>query len=525
MSLQRCDDDRGASLGSWAKILAGPLVFVLIEWLVRPDLSSSAGLASGLPPGATSASARHALAATAWIATWWVIEAIPIAVTSLLPLVLLPLLGLGTVAEVSRPYGSSILFLFLGGLLIAQAMESTGLHERIARRIIRLFGRDRRRLVLGYMLATAGLSMWISNTATAVMMLPIALAVLGPRVEDPPGSHGGADGHDSAFEVALLLGIAYAANIGGFGTPIGSPPTVVFQTIYEQKTGESIGFAEWMLYGVPLIVLLLPVTWWVLVRGVQPGPLGADRAEAGKPSGAPDARAAALGMTRDQRTVLVVFLSAAVLWLTRSGLGPLPSWGVALGRAGAHVGDSTVAIAAAILLFCLRGSSGAPILTWSRACPRLPWGVLLLMGAGFALSGAFDSSGLTLWMGQGIARVGELGFQDTTLFFLLVAVIGATSIVVTEFASNTASAAILLPIIFGASAALGRDRFPADLLMVGCALACTPGFAMPAGTPPNALVFGTERVSIRRFVRFGLLIDALALLLIIALMGAWYLLR
>ena len=498
-------------------ILLGPLAFLLVEAFVRPGSGGPDDLFSG-SPGASAAATRHALAVTAWVAVWWVTEALPIAVTSLLPLVLLPLLGLGTPAEVSREYGNEILFLFLGGLLIAEALETTGLHERIAHRIVGVFGRERRRLVLGYMIATAFLSMWISNTATAVMMLPIALAVLNQRTdradESPLAPPGTAHDSEPRFAVALLLGIAYAANIGGFGTPIGSPPTVVFQSIYEQKTGEVIGFARWMLFGVPLILALIPLTWWALVRRLAPGEMVE----------LPEARTTG-PLTRDQRIVGITFATAAALWLTRTGLGPLPGWGSMLAERGLVVADSTVAIVAAIALFCARGANGDPILSWTKSSPRLPWGVLILMGAGFALSAAFDRSGLTLWIGQGIATVGQFGAPDAALFAALLVTIVAASIFITEFASNTASASILLPIVFGASAALGEDRFPPDLLMVACALACTAGFAMPAGTPPNALVFGTGRVPIQRFVQFGLLIDACALVAIVLLVGGWYALR
>lgn len=484
----------------WVNVALGPALFLLVELFFRPTLDLSGELAAE-HAGATPALVRHALAATLWIAAWWFTEAVPIPVTSLLPLVLFPVLGLGAAPDVSRQYAHEIIFLFLGGLLLAMAMERTGLHERVAIRIIRLFGQGRRALVLGFMVATATMSMWISNTATAVMLLPVALAVLSK-------AEGESKAVDRAFPVALLLGIAFGANIGGLGTPIGSPPNIIFQNVYRAKTGLEVSFGEWMLYGVPLILVLLPLTWWYLVRGLGRHEPGAD------------VELPRFGALRgEQRWVMTIFSVTALLWITRGDFGELRGWGSRLAQYGVVLKDSTIAIAAATLLFIVPGRDRAPILDWSVST-RLPWGVLLLMGAGFAISNAFDHSGLTLWIGTQIEDFGRLELDPTLLLFLLLIAVVAISIVVTEFASNTASANILLPIIFGVSAALGPERFPADLLMISCALACTTGFAVPAGTPPNAIVFSTERISIGRFVRTGLLVDVFSLVLIVLLMAA-----
>jgi sodium-dependent dicarboxylate transporter 2/3/5 len=484
----------------WVKIALGPALFVAVELFFRPTLDLSGDLAAG-HGSATPDLVRHALAATLWIAAWWFTEAVPIPVTSLLPVVLFPLLGLSTAQEVSRQYAHELIFLFLGGVLLAMAMERTGLHERIAVRIIRLFGQGRRSLVLGFMVATAAMSMWISNTATTIMLLPVALAVLS-RAE------GDSDGVDQAFPVALLLGIAFGANIGGLGTPVGSPPNILFQNIYHEKTGQEVSFGQWMLYGVPLILVLLPLTWRFLVRG-----LGRDETTS-------KVELPRLGALRgDQRWVMILFSVTALLWITRGDLGELRGWGSRLAEYGIVLKDSTVAIGAAVLLFIVPGRDRGPILDWSVS-GRLPWGILLLLGAGFAISQAFDHSGLTLWVGMQLEGFGRLDLDPTLLLFLLIAAVVAISIVVTEFASNTASANILLPIIFGASVALGPERFPPDLLMISCALACTTGFAVPAGTPPNAIVFSTGRISIGRFARTGVLVDVFSLVLIVLLMAA-----
>ena len=479
----------------------GPALFLLVELLFEPNL-----VLREAHPTASPELVRHTLAATLWIASWWFTEALPIPATSLLPLVLFPVLGLGSAAEVSRLYAHEIIFLFLGGLLLALAMERTGLHERVAIGIIRLFGRGRRGLVLGFMVATATMSMWISNTATTVMLLPVALAVLA--------SAEGEGKIDEAFPPALLLGLAFAANIGGLGTPIGSPPNIIFQNIYREKTGLEVSFGEWMLFGVPLIALLLPATWWFLVRRLEPGEA---RGQGILPRFGP--------MTIEQRWVLGTFLVTAFLWMTRGDFGPLAGWGTRLAEHGVHLRASTVAVAAALVLFGVTSLTGRELLDWRDASSRLPWGVLLLMGAGFAISNAFDRSGLTVWMGGRIEALGHLALPPQLLLLGLLAAVVAVSIVVTEFASNTASANILLPIVFGVSAALGPERFPPDLLMVSCALGSTTGFAVPAGTPPNALVFATERVSIGAFVRRGVVVDLFSLVLIVAWIGTFALLR
>lgn len=480
----------------WGAIALGPALFLAAELFFRPTLG--AGLLAENPE-ASSLAVRHAVAATLWIAAWWFTEAVPIPATSLLPLVLFPTLGLGAASVVSRHYGHEIIFLFLGGFLLALAMERTGLHERVALRIIRLFGQGRRALVLGFMVATAVMSMWISNTATTVMLLPVALAVLSSR------AGGGGAEVDRPFPVALLLGIAFAANIGGLGTPVGSPPNIIFQDVYRAKTGTEISFGEWMLVGVPLVLVLLPITWWYLVRRLE------------HHHEEEDVELPRLGPpTRPQIWVFLVFLVTVVLWISRGDLGPIPGWGGRLETYGVSLRDSTIAVAAALVLFLAPAERGRPILDWSVA-PRLPWGVLLLMGAGFAISDAFDHSGLTLWIGAQIEGLGRLDAPDALLALVLLSAIVLVSIVVTEFASNTASANILLPVVFGVSAALGPERFPPDVLMVSCAFACTTGFAVPAGTPPNALVFATERISIQRFVRTGLAVDVVSLVMIVAL--------
>lgn len=480
-------------------LVAGPLLFLITWWLAGPGLgATNVGEATG---------AGAALACTIWIAVWWMTEAIPVALTSLLPLVLFPLTGLASPPSVAKAYGDDVVFLFLGGLLLAQCMVDTGLHRRIAMGIVAAFGRRPRRLVLGLMVATAGLSMWLSNTATAVMMLPVALAIVGAS-----GKSMGE--RDAPFAVAAVLGIAFAANIGGLGTPIGSPPAALFQSVYRSKTGLEFGFAQWMLYGVPLIVVLLPITWWWLTRDLEDTEIPAAETA---PEKTP--------LCSAERWTASVCASAACLWVTRTGLGPIQGWGPFAESHGIMATDATVAVAAVILLASISAIRGLGILNWESTVRVLPWGVLLLMGAGFAISDTFDRSGLTAWMGGGIARLSHADVPNALLFPLVLSGVVALSLVVTEFASNTASASLLLPVVFSAAIAAPEGAVPPDLAMIGCALAATTGFALPAGTPPNALAFATGRVSIRRFARMGIGVDLISGALIVTLLVLVYLFR
>lgn len=473
-------------------LVAGPLLFFVTRWVAGPDLGAgSTGGAMG---------AGDALACTIWIAIWWMTEAIPVALTSLLPLVLFPLTGLASPSSVAKAYGDDVVFLFLGGLLLAQCMVETGLHRRIAMRIVAAFGRRPRRLVLGLMVATAGLSMWLSNTATAVMMLPVALAIVGASGE-------GQGKKDAPFAVAAVLGIAFAANIGGLGTPIGSPPAALFQSVYRSKTGLEFGFAQWMLFGVPLIVMLLPITWWWLTRSLEDTEIAAAETPAEKTP-----------LSSAERWTAGVCASAACLWVTRTGLGPLSGWGALAESHGVMATDATVAVAAVIFLASISAHRGLGIMNWEATVRVLPWGVLLLMRAGFAISDTFDRSGLTAWFGDGIAQLSRANVPRALLFPMVLSAVVALSLVVTEFASNTASASLLLPVVFSAAMAAPAGTVPPDLAMIGCALAATTGFALPAGTPPNALAFATGRVSIRRFARMGVGVDLISGVLIVALL-------
>jgi solute carrier family 13 (sodium-dependent dicarboxylate transporter), member 2/3/5 len=453
-------------------LLLGPATFLALLLLPAP-----AGM---------EAEAWRTAAVGVLMAIWWVSEAIPIPATALLPLALFPLLGVAGITDAATPYANPIIFLFLGGFMIAQAMQRWELHRRIALLVILRVGTEPVRLVAGFMIAAAFLSMWVSNTATAVMMLPIGLSVihlsLPRRAGEPidPGS--------SNFAVALMLGIAYACSIGGLGTLIGTPPNALLAGFMAESYGIQIGFGQWMLLGVPLVVIGLPATWLILTRVAYPITL----------PGIPGGRETISGelrkmgaWTRGEKRVGMVFLLAAAAWMTRPLLeGWVPG-----------ISDAGIAIGAALILFLLPVdlSRGHFALDWESA-KGLPWDVLVLFGGGLSLAGAITRTGLADWIGVELAILAILP---------TIAIIGGIAVVIiflTELTSNTATAAAFLPIL--ASLAVGIGENPL-LLAVPAALAASCAFMMPVATPPNAIVYGSSFVTIPQMVRAGLLLNFL----------------
>jgi solute carrier family 13 (sodium-dependent dicarboxylate transporter), member 2/3/5 len=414
------------------------------------------------------------------MAVWWATEALPIAATALLPLALFPLMGVLPMRATAAPYANPLIFLFLGGFIIALAMQRWGLHKRIALLVVRAVGTRPHRLVLGMMLASAFVSMWVSNTATAVMMLPIGLSVV--QLVRPDAEHGPADPVDVNFAVCLMLGIAYAASIGGLATLIGTPPNALLAGFMLETYGVEIGFSQWLSVGLPLVIATLPLTWLILTRvafpiTVREIPGGRDAIEAEYRRLGP--------MSRGETWVGVVFLCAATLWIVR----PLIE-GVVPGLT-----DTGIAIAAAIALFAipLDRHWSAFVMDWETAV-KLPWGVLLLFGGGLALAEAVTITGLASWIA---AAMGGLNALPT---ILVVALITAVIIFLTELTSNTATAAAFLPLI--ASLAIGLGENPL-LLVVPAAIAASCAFMMPVATPPNAIVYGSGYVTIPQMVRAG----------------------
>jgi sodium-dependent dicarboxylate transporter 2/3/5 len=460
--------------------------------------------------------ARATLATAVLMASWWITVAIPIPATSLLPLVLFPVFGVLTSKQTAVNYASEIIFLFMGGFILALGIQRWGLHRRIALHIVQIFGTNPSRMVLGFMVATAFLSMWISNTATSLMMLPIALAVVASLRE--------VDGDRvKGFAPALLLGIAYSASIGGLATPIGTPPNISFLRISEILFPEAptISFGSWFFAILPVVIVLLPIAWILLVR------LFGYRAPSGSSSSGPGVIAEeirALGtMSGAERRMLWIFVITALLWITRGDLDlgtfRIPGWASLVeawlpGRfAAGHLHDATVAMGMALLTFLIPGERQPDgrrpaLMDWDTAV-QLPWGILLLFGGGFALALAFKESGLAEYFAASFARqVGGL-----PPFFLVIATCLLLTFL-TEVTSNTATTEVLLPILAGTATAMGVHPL---LLMLPATLSASCAFMLPIATPPNAIVFASGEVEIRDMVRAGLLLNLIGVVVIATL--------
>jgi len=414
---------------------------------------------------------------------WWVFEPIPIPATSLVPLALLPLLGVLTPRDIASAYGHPLILLLLGGFILATALERNGAHRRIALSMVRAFGgSSSRRLVFGFMAASAVLSMWISNTATTLMLLPVAMAIVD-KSRDPD------------LAKPLLLGIAYAASIGGIGTPIGTPPNIIFMGVYEQLVGEKITFAQWMAWAVPVVLVFVPVAALWLTRNLRH-------------QGVPELPAVGPWRAAEVR-VLMVFATTALLWVTRQE--PFGGWSEWLGVA--YSDDYMVAFLAVAALFLIPDGAGSKLLDWESA-ERIPWGMLILFGAGIAIAEAFTQSGLSLTIGALLSGLSTLPILVTMLCICLAVTF------LTEATSNTATTTLLMPIL--AAAGLGAGMDP-KLLMVPAAMSASCAFMLPVATAPNVIVFSTDRFSVTTMAKegfalnlFGALIIALLCYLLIA---------
>lgn len=445
------------------------------------------------PPQGMGEAAQGVAAVTLLMATWWISEAIPIAATALLPIVLFPLLGVMSTAQTTSSYANHLIYLFLGGFLIAMAMQKWNLHRRIALHTIRLVGFSPSRTVLGFMLATAFLSMWISNTATAMMMLPIGLAVIA--------SHSEHDEPDKAFAIALMLGIAYAASIGGVATLIGTPPNAILAGVLEKTTGRTIGFAEWMGFALPLSLLMLAIAWLYLTRIAYPS----RHASGQQTRELLRMQLRQLGpIGREEKWILAIFTGVAVAWILR-GLVKV-AW-------LEGVGDASIAMAGATLLFLVPSDwrQGRFLLDWESAV-KLPWEIIILFGGGFTLASGFAESGLTAWF------VSQLGLLHDTPPWLLIAAVTLLVIFLTEVTSNTATATIVLPVMGALAAAMGMN---AAALMIPAAIAASYAFMLPVATPPNAIVFSSGQLSIPQMARAGLWMNLIASLVITLFILLW----
>lgn len=439
-------------------------------WLA-PVLACILGVLMWQQGWQTNAAMTAAL--TLLCALWWMFEPIPIPATSLIPLGVFPLLGILSPKDVALAYGSPLIILLMGGAMLSKAMEKSGAHRRVALGMVGLFGGgSQRRLVLGFMVASALLSMWISNTATTLMLLPVALAVLEKS-------------DDRKLMIALLLGIAYAASIGGLGTPIGTPANVIMMQAYQDATGVELTFVDWMQWSLPVVILLVPLAGLWLSRK-----LGTDTSMLQLPE---------LGRWRKaEQRVMLVFALTALAWITLKG--PSGGWGQWLPTAN----YGSVALFAVLVLFILPDGEGGRLLDWESA-NKIHWGVLLLFAGGIAIAKAFTSTGLSQAIGEALA-----GFNQLPVLLLLI-LLSLGVAFLTEVTSNTATATLLMPIL--AATAIAAEIEPA-LIMLPAALASSCAFMLPVATAPNAIVFGTGQVRIADMVSNGFAINLIAVLVI-----------
>ncbi|NEV94579.1 DASS family sodium-coupled anion symporter [Psychroflexus sp. YR1-1] len=459
-------------------LILGPAVFLLMQSLN--------------PPAGMSESAYAILSATLWIALWWVTEAVPIAVTALLPIVLFPLTGALDIVTTTASYGHKYIFLYIGGFILAIAIEKWGLHKRIALHIIKLIGTNITMIILGFMVATAFLSMWISNTATSVMMLPIGMSIVAQLKDNPatPKEEG------LVFGKALMLAVAYSASIGGIATLIGTPPNLVFASYMSEIYNIEISFWQWFQFGIPISLLLLTISWLYLTR------VAFKFKEKKFPGGKMeiDALLKNLGpIKKEEKIVLSVFVLTAFCWITRSFLleAFLPG-----------IDDTMIAISAGILLFTIPAEKkGEQIIEWDEAV-KMPWGIILLFGGGMALASGFEVTGLAVWFGTQMTLL-----QALPLLLLIFVIIFSVNFI-TELTSNLATTAMLLPIL--APIALNLNLNP-YMLLVATTVAASCAFMLPVATPPNAVVFGSGYLRIPDMVKTGIWMNVISIFILTAM--------
>ena len=456
-------------------LFLGPIIFTLIILFFHPE---------GL-----NRSANAVLASTAWVAIWWISEALPIAVTALLPIVLFPLTQGLDLKTTTASYGHKFIFLFLGGFILAIAIEKWNLHKRIALTIIRLVGTNIVHIILGFMIATAFLSMWISNTATAVMILPVGMAIISQLRDNSETI----ENENLIFAKALMLAIAYSASIGGMATQIGTPPNLILAGVIQETYGIEISLQQWFSFGFPISVLFLILAWIYITRFAfkfKQKEFPGGRIEISK-------QYKSLGkISFEEKLVFYVFIATAFAWISRSWFleSIIPS-----------IDDTIIAIIAAVVLFLLPSSKkNIPLLNWDDAL-KLPWGILLLFGGGMALAIGFQSSGLALWICEQLKTLGVLPL--ILLVFIIITCINF----VTEITSNMATTALMLPVL--ASLANAIDVHP-YFLLVGATVAASCAFMLPVATPPNAIVFGSGHLKIEDMVKKGFWMNIVSIVIL-----------
>jgi sodium-dependent dicarboxylate transporter 2/3/5 len=458
-------------------LFLGPALFIFTRYVLELEGLSDQGNA--------------VLACTLWVATWWITEAMPIAATSLLPIILFPLTGALPLDVTSSSYGHQFIFLYLGGFILALSIEKWNLHKRIALNIIEWIGSDMRKIILGFMIATAFLSMWISNTATAVMMLPIGIAIV-KQMKDLKST---SEDENLIFGKALMLSIAFSASIGGMATLIGTPTNLVFAGVVKELYGIEISFLDWIKLGLPISLMLLYISWVYLTRVAfkfkgakfEEGQVEINRQlkELGK-------------MSYEEKIVLFVFIFTGFAWISRTFF---------LNLFIPNLDDSIIALMSGLCLFLFNSKSTEKtqkIMLWEDAV-KLPWGILLLFGSGLAIASAFQASGLATWIADKMVQLN--GFPIFIILLVIVTIVNF----LTEITSNVATTAMLLPILAPTAVILGVHPY---LLMVGATLAASCAFMLPVATPPNAVVFGSNYLKISDMVRVGIVMNFISIAII-----------
>ena len=470
----------------------------LLGLVLGPALAAATYVLTADTQPPLSPAGRATAAVAVWMACWWLSEALPLAATALLPVALFPVLGIAPVHAATAPYANSIIFLFLGGFIIGLAMQRWELHRRIALLTLTAIGTQPRRLVAGFMLAAAILSMWISNTATVILMLPIAVSVLAMlREHTPESADGGASADFSAFATTLVLGIAYAASIGGIGTLIGTPPNLVLASFLEQHYGVEVTMLDWMRIGLPVVAIFLPITWWYLTRIAHPVHIAATPRGRELIAG----ELAKLGaMSRGEKLVLSVFTLVALGWILRA---PLSAW---TGLSG--LSDTVIGVGGALLMFVLPvdARQGIFVMDWQTA-KALPWEILILFGGGLSLASAIAANGVDAWIASSLTGL------ETVPTVLAIVAVSALVVFLTEITSNTAVTTTLLPVFAATALAAG---LPAGMVLTAAALSASCAFMLPVATPPNAIVFSSGYVEVAQMARAGLWLNMISIVLISA---------
>jgi len=458
-------------------LFLGPLAFFLVKFFYNPEGLSNEGLSI--------------LASTLWVAIWWITEAVPIYVTALIPIILFPLSGGLELKQTTAAYGHKFVFLFVGGFILAIAIEKWKLHKRIALNIIGLVGTKKSNIILGFMIATAFLSMWISNTATAVMILPVGLAIISQLKDNPKTI----ENENLVFGKTLMLAIAYSASIGGMATLIGTPPNLVLAGVIKTSYNIEINFLQWMSFGLPISIFLLFICWKYLTSVAYKF----DNQNFDSGMNEINDQLKSLGkISYEEKSVMIIFIATALAWITQSFV---------IKKYIPEIDDTIIAIIAAVTLFILPNKKGdKKLLAWEDAV-KLPWGILLLFGGGMALAKGFDSSGLAIWIGS------QMSFFDAIPLLALLLFLVAMVNFLTEITSNLATTAMLLPVLVALAETIGVNPY---YLLIGATVAASCAFMLPVATPPNAVVFGSKILKIDDMIKKGFWMNLISIFILTA---------